>query len=174
MVYGNRRLKTPGWGREGNRDFSKLRYGSSAARGSRPTVMATFTGHCLQLLTPTLLDYYLRSCTVVSGNRVTDTAVTVLTFHGHKSRCEAQGEQMSCPYETPGCEGRILKYSICECRTPRIYAEETGVGIVVSFGAKWGIYTKEGTLIREMSQQEARTTVDGELLWRSLPAGEDR
>jgi hypothetical protein len=72
---------------------------------------------------------------------------------------------------------------------------ENGIGMAlnrksriaaVSFGAlmtvltlflylpKWGIYKKEGTLIREMSQQEARTTVDGELLWRSLPAGEDR
>jgi len=81
---------------------------------------------------------------------------------------------MSCPYETPGCEGGILNYSICECHTPRIYAEETGIGIVVSFGARWGLYTKEGTLIREISQPEARTTVDGELLWRSLPGGEDR
>jgi len=82
--------------------------------------------------------------------------------------------QMSCPYKTAGCDGKILEYSICSCRAPRIYAEETDLGIVVSFGVKWGLYTTDGILIREMSQREARTAVDEALMWRSLPRGEDR
>lgn len=81
---------------------------------------------------------------------------------------------MSCPHKTPGCDGRILTYSVCTCRTPRIYAEATDLGIVVSFGAKWGLYASDGILVKEMSQQEARTAVDEALMWRSLPRGEDR
>ena len=81
---------------------------------------------------------------------------------------------MSCLYKTPGCDGKIITYRVCACRTPLIYAEETDHGVVVSFGAKWGLYTKEGILIREMSQQEARAIVDAELMYRSLPRGEDR
>ena len=81
---------------------------------------------------------------------------------------------MSCPHKTPGCDGKTISYRICACRTPLVYAEETGSGVVVSFGAQWGLYTKEGILLREMSQQEARAVVDKELMWRSLPGGEDR
>jgi hypothetical protein len=81
---------------------------------------------------------------------------------------------VSCPHKTPGCDGKTITYKICACRTPLIYAEETGSGVVISFGAKWGLYTKEGILLREMSQQEARAVVDKELMWRSLPGGEDR
>ena len=45
---------------------------------------------------------------------------------------------------------------------------------MVSFGAKWGLYASDGILVKEMSQQEARTAVDEALMWRSLPRGEDR
>ncbi len=81
---------------------------------------------------------------------------------------------MSCPYRTPGCDGKTITYRICACRTSLIYAEETAHGVVVSFGAKWGLYTKEGILLRELSRHEARAIVDEELMWRSLPRGEDR
>lgn len=81
---------------------------------------------------------------------------------------------MSCLYKTPGCDGKIITNRICACRAPLIYAEETGDGVVVSFGAKWGLYTKEGVLLREMSQHDARAIVNEELMRRSLPGGEDR
>jgi hypothetical protein len=81
---------------------------------------------------------------------------------------------MNCRYKTPGCDGKILTYRVCACRAPLIYAEETEAGIVVSFGAKWGLYTRDGVLLREMAQEEARVALDKELIWRSLPRGEDR
>jgi hypothetical protein len=82
---------------------------------------------------------------------------------------------MVCPYKTPGCDGNIFNDKLCaKCRAPHIYAHETDLGIVVSFGAKWGIYTGDGILRRELSQQDARAIVDRALMCRSLPSGEDR
>jgi hypothetical protein len=83
---------------------------------------------------------------------------------------------MSCPYKTPGCNGDTFHELLCTkfCRAPLVYAHETAQGLVVSFGAKWGIYTCDGILVRKLSQQEARTIVNAELVLRALPRGEDR
>jgi len=78
---------------------------------------------------------------------------------------------MSCPYKTPGCDA----YPCTKCRAARFFAHETAHGTVVWSGAnKWGLYTGAGILIRNLSRKEARALIDEELLFRSLPRGEDR
>jgi len=55
----------------------------------------------------------------------------------------------------------------------RIFRAETDLGTVVSFGGQWFLYTSEGMFVRGLSERESRELND-ELLYRSLPRGEDR
>ncbi len=56
----------------------------------------------------------------------------------------------------------------------RIYEHETVEGIFASFGGdKWSFYTRDRIFIRELSEQENRA-LNEELMFRSLPRGEDR
>jgi hypothetical protein len=57
---------------------------------------------------------------------------------------------------------------------PRIYEHETAEGIFVSLGgAKWSLYAHDGIFTRDLSEQEDRA-LNEELMFRSLPRGEDR
>lgn len=56
----------------------------------------------------------------------------------------------------------------------RIYEHETAQGIFASLcGYKWSLYTHDRIFIRELSEEENRA-LNEELMFRSLPRGEDR